>query len=150
MASVKPRSWACEKGAELVEFAIVLPLLLLVLFGIIDFGMLFHRYQVVTNAAREGARVAVLPLYSNDDVAARVNQYLVAAGFTETATVPPPVRLPVSLGGQCINVVTVSVDYPFTYSALGGIASYFGSDVFDATGLHAAASMRAELAAACP
>jgi Flp pilus assembly protein TadG len=150
MASVKRQSWTSETGAELVEFAIVLPLLLLVVFGIVDFGMLFQRYQAVTNAAREGARVAVLPLYNDADVAARVSQYLTAAGLTETATVPPPDRASVSLGGQCINVVTVSVDYPYTYSAFGGIASFFGSDAFGATGLRATASMRSELAAACP
>jgi Flp pilus assembly protein TadG len=149
MAAMKRRSWTSETGAELVEFAIVLPLLLLVLFGIIDFGMLFHRYQVVTNAAREGARVAVLPLYTDADVITRVTQYLTTAGLTETPTVPAPDRSQVSLGGQCINIVTVSVDYPYTYSALGGIASYFGGDAFGATSLHATASMRAELAAAC-
>jgi hypothetical protein len=70
--------------------------------------------------------------------------------LTETPTVPPPDRASVSLGGQCINVVTVSVDYPYTYSAFGGIASFFGSDAFGATGLRATASMRSELAAACP
>ncbi len=53
--------WACERGAELVEFAFVFPTLLLVMLGIIDFGFLFQRYEVVTNAAREGARVAILP-----------------------------------------------------------------------------------------
>jgi hypothetical protein len=152
MASVNRQSWTSETGAELVEFAIALPLLLLVLFGIVDFGMLFQRYQAVTNAAREGARVAVLPLYDDADVAARVSQYLTAAGLTETPTVPAPDRAPVPLGGsgQCINVVTVSVDYPYTYSAFGGIASFFGSDAFGATGLRATASMRSELAAACP
>ena len=50
-----------EAGAELVEFALVLPVLLLVFGGIIDFGLLLQRQQVVTNAAREGARLAVLP-----------------------------------------------------------------------------------------
>ena len=56
-----PRS---ERGAELIEFALVFPTLLLVMLGIIDFGFLFQRYEVVTNAAREGARVAILPGYS--------------------------------------------------------------------------------------
>ena len=56
-----------ERGAELVEFAIVLPLLLLVTMGIIDFGFMFQRYVVLTNAAMEGARVAVLPGYSTSD-----------------------------------------------------------------------------------
>ena len=58
------RRLACDKGAELIEFALVFPLLLLVMFGIMDFGLLFQRYETVTNAAREGARIAVLPDYA--------------------------------------------------------------------------------------
>ena len=46
-----PRS---ERGSQLIEFALVLPLLLLVVLGIMDFGLLFQRYEAVTNAAREG------------------------------------------------------------------------------------------------
>ena len=53
-----------QAGAELVEFALVLPILLLVFGGIVDFGLLLQRQQVVTNAAREGARLAVLPGYT--------------------------------------------------------------------------------------
>ena len=46
---------------------VVLPLLLLVLFGIIDFGFMFQRYVVLTNAAMEGARVGILPGYHMAD-----------------------------------------------------------------------------------
>ncbi len=53
-----------EDGAQLVEFALVLPLLLLVVLGIAEFGFIFQRYEVITNAAREGARLAVLPGYT--------------------------------------------------------------------------------------
>ena len=63
------RRLACDKGAELIEFALVFPLLLLVMVGIMDFGLLFQRYETVTNAAREGARIAVLPGYAQADVA---------------------------------------------------------------------------------
>ena len=47
-----------ERGAELIELAISLPLLLLVVFGIIDTAFLFRNYLVITNAAREGARIS--------------------------------------------------------------------------------------------
>ncbi len=53
-----------ERGQAIVELALTLPLLLLVLLGIFDFGLMFQRFEVVTNAAREGARVAVLPDYT--------------------------------------------------------------------------------------
>ncbi len=49
-----------SRGQELVEFAIVLPLLLLVVFGLLDLGRLFHALITVTNAAREGARYGVI------------------------------------------------------------------------------------------
>ena len=45
-----------ERGANLVEFAIVLPLLVLILAGLADLGRAFYNYMVITNAAREGAR----------------------------------------------------------------------------------------------
>jgi hypothetical protein len=45
-----------ENGQDLIEFAIVLPLLLLIIFGAVDLGRLFHATVAITNAAREGAR----------------------------------------------------------------------------------------------
>jgi Flp pilus assembly protein TadG len=49
-----------EKGAALVEFALVLPLLLILLFGIIEFGFFIFNKSVITNASREGARAGVV------------------------------------------------------------------------------------------
>ena len=46
-----------EGGQSLVEFALVVPIFLLVLFAIVDFGMAFHAWITVTNSAREGARL---------------------------------------------------------------------------------------------
>ena len=146
-SSHNSRAGHAERGAELIEFALVLPLMLLVLLGIIDFGLLFQRYLVVTNAAREGARVAVLPGYSDADVAARVTQFLTAGGLTESATttVGSPQYSDVG-GGQCIVMKPVTVAYPYSYSAIGSLASYFGSG-FTRSGLQATATMRSELSA---
>jgi Flp pilus assembly protein TadG len=49
-----------EGGQSLVEFTLVLPIFLLVLFAIIDFGMAFHAWITVTNSAREGARLGTV------------------------------------------------------------------------------------------
>ena len=65
------RLFRSEYGAELVEMAIVTPILLLLVFGIVDFGFMFQRYVVLTNAAVEGARVATLPGYTAADAACR-------------------------------------------------------------------------------
>src|SRR5438045_8465064 len=97
-----------DRGAEIVEFALVLPLLLLLGLGICDFGLMFQRYEVVTNAAREGARAAATGA-SNDQVVGLVGQYLVAGGLGTTATVQIQ---QVTLGAPPINAVKVSVSYP--------------------------------------
>jgi len=144
---------ANESGAELIEFALVLPLLLLVLLGIIDFGFLFQRYEVVTNAAREGARVAILPGYAEADVVARVNTYLTAGGLTGPHA-PPVITYPapISVGGYCAAVTRVTVTYPYTYSFVGGVAAYFGSTALASRSeLTATSEMRNELpAVGCP
>ena len=50
----------CQQGASAVEFALVLPLLLLLTFGIIEFGILLYDKAVITNASREGARAGIV------------------------------------------------------------------------------------------
>lgn len=53
--------WKEELAAELVEAAVVIPLLLMLLLGIFTFGRAYNTYQTITRAAREGARELVLP-----------------------------------------------------------------------------------------
>lgn len=55
-----------ERGAALVEFAIVVPLLFALLFGIIEFGTAFNDYQSIRQGARDGARQAVVKDYGSD------------------------------------------------------------------------------------
>ena len=135
-----------------MEFALTFPLLLLVCMGIIDFGLLFQRYEVLTNAAREGARVSVLPGYANADVIVRVNQFLQATSLNPasvTTTVGAAQTLAVG-GGACITVKPVTVTFTHTYSFVGGIAQYFDKNLGSKT-LTATASMRNEIpAASCP
>jgi Flp pilus assembly protein TadG len=152
MNGARRRVWACERGAELVEFALVFPTLLLVMLGIVDFGFLFQRYEVVTNAAREGARVAILPGYANADVSARVDQYLSAAGLTGTRTVTVGTPTPVTVGSQCITIRPVTVAYQHNFLFLGPILGLMGGGTLtNPRTLTATSSMRTELAAgACP
>ena len=70
------RRMRSERGVELIEFAISLPVLLFVLTAILDFGFLFQRYEVVTNAAREGARLkSNAGASTTADVQARLSEY---------------------------------------------------------------------------
>jgi hypothetical protein len=59
-------------GAAAVEFALIVPLLILLLFGITQFGLTFIRYQGVQSAAREGARIASLSQTTDSMIRARV------------------------------------------------------------------------------
>ena len=67
-----------SRGASAVEFAIVLPVLLLILFGTIEFGILLFNKQVITNASREGARFGIVsgPTRKTDaEISAVVDSY---------------------------------------------------------------------------
>jgi Flp pilus assembly protein TadG len=131
----------------LIEFALVFPLLLLVLFGILDYGLMFQRYETVTNAAREGARVAVLPGYAQADVQARVTQYLAAAGLTATPTLAYTAPQAVNIGGACVTITGVTVGYPHQFIVIGKIITLFGGAGFTSRTLTATARMRYEGAA---
>jgi Flp pilus assembly protein TadG len=72
-----------EKGQTLVEFALVIPLLLLLVFGIIEFGRVYHAQLVVTSAAREGARKATV----DDDSTYKVRDAIQNAASTLNVTV---------------------------------------------------------------
>ena len=69
------RRYRGDGGASLVEFALVLPLLALFLFGIVQFGLAYDQKQSINSAAREGARSAAIPDASvdYDAIVARVN-----------------------------------------------------------------------------
>lgn len=142
---------SCERGAELVEFALIFPTLLLVMLGIMDFGFLFQRYEVLTNAAREGARLAILPNYSNADVQTRVTSYLTASGLTDPATVQVGPSQTITVGSQCITVRPVTVTYDYEYMFVGPILSFFGGPALGTRQLRATSAMRNEIAAeSCP
>jgi Flp pilus assembly protein TadG len=148
------RRWRADSGAELVEFALTMPLLLLLVLGIIEFGFLFQQYEVVTNAAREGARIRVLPTYTQQDAINRVNDYLNKAGLTAslaTAVITGPTSAPISDVGTCITTFTVDVTYPHTVAFVGGIMSYLGGALPGTINLKAKSTMRSEgVAGSCP
>ncbi|MBI5031268.1 MAG: pilus assembly protein [Chloroflexi bacterium] len=64
-----------EHGQSLVELGLTLPLLLIILFGVVDLGRLFYAYVTVTNSAREGARVGTMnPKNTNNAIKIRAKQ----------------------------------------------------------------------------
>jgi hypothetical protein len=97
-----------ERGAAMVEMAIVLPILLLFVMGIVEFGRAWNIYQVITDAAREGARRAVV---RDGDTAAKV-------GTTETPGTVPAVVLD-RLGRAGLRTADAWSDDNFTESCVG-------------------------------
>jgi hypothetical protein len=67
-----------QNGGAVVEFALILPLLILLLFGIVEFGLLLYNKQIITNASREGARAGIVmrtTRLSDEDIKAVVDKY---------------------------------------------------------------------------
>jgi hypothetical protein len=99
-----------DRGAILAEFALVMPVLLVILFGIIEFGLAFSRSQSIASAAREAGRLASLSSTTTADVSSRVDATL----GTMTFDAPPTVT--VTPAGGCAGregeSVTVLVSAP--------------------------------------
>jgi Flp pilus assembly protein TadG len=84
MRFVPRRRLLCERGQALAEFALVLPLILFFIAGIINFGRAWNVKQAVTDAAREGARYAVIQdntIQTTDDVKAKIEERLALASI---------------------------------------------------------------------
>ena len=129
-----------EEGAAAVEFALVLPLLILILFGIIEFGLVLYRQEVITNASREGARYGIVigsPRPTTGEIEDVVNTYLTNAGLNAgNATIevtPPPVM---SSGSD----LTVRVVYPYNFLVLPN----FAASLTDTLNLSATTVMKLE------
>ena len=95
-----------ERGATLAEFALVLPLLVIILFGIIEFGIAFNRAQAVEAAAREGARLASISTSTQGDINARVAASLAGIPLQNPANVTVA---PGGCAGREGDPVTVTV-----------------------------------------
>jgi Flp pilus assembly protein TadG len=140
-----------ERGVAIIEAAITLPLLLLLSVGVFEFGRAFQHWQVLTNSAREGARVAVLPGSTDQAVRTRVQNYLTAGGVpapVAPATVGIAVnrnaQLPIGAGTAAASTVTVS--YPFQFIVLQPVAELVvsGSTVGEPLTMTASSTMRNE------
>ena len=128
----------------MIELALTLPILLVVVMGIFDFGLMFQRYEVVTNAAREGARVGVLPNYTTADAQARAQQYLTSGGLSVSATISAVVaQTTFGTPAKTVTQVTVTVACPYTYPFVGPILNLFGGSLGSVT-LQSVSTMRVE------
>jgi Flp pilus assembly protein TadG len=125
-----PRS----RAAAVVEFAVVLPLLLTILFGIIEYGWVFMVRQALQTAAREGCRVAILQTSVEPYTAVlnRVSEVMGPTGLTSY-----DVSMTHATTADPVEVVTVTIPYD-DVSLMGG---FFGTHSYDLGG---SCSMRKE------
>lgn len=108
-----------QRGAALIETAITLPIVLLVSVSIFEFGRAYQTWQVLTNAAREGARIACLPDYTDTQVTTTVTNYM-NGGRLNGASAAISVNRNVPFGATTASRVTVN--YPFQFVFLGPVA----------------------------
>ncbi len=108
-----------DRGQVLIEFALVLPMLLVLFFGIIEFGNAWRIYQLVTNTAREGAREAVLFSSTTATVNAVIDERLTGSGLDASQAT---VILGICSGDGCTgNPDSVRIDYPYQFVVLGPV-----------------------------
>jgi Flp pilus assembly protein TadG len=100
-----------EEGQSLVEFALVVPVLLLIVMGIIEFGNLLMNVNVLTGAAREGVRIAAVTDPNVDQVNSTVSNYLTSANI-QGATIT-------TAGPNANNEVVVTVQMTYTVITMG-------------------------------
>lgn len=107
------RKWN-ERGTVAAEFALLLPVLLTILFGIMEFGFIMYGREVVTNATREGARAGIIqqiPPVTAGQITTVATNYLTGTGISlasVTFTVP-------SSGGATGTPVTVNATYRYLW-----------------------------------
>lgn len=106
----------------MVEMVIVLPFLMILLFAVIEFGIAFQRWQVVTNAAREGARAAAIRVQCGGraEIEAVAHSYVAAAGIGDDVEI--------DVSDTCVprgEPVTVTVRHDFRFSVLDGLLPSF-------------------------
>jgi Flp pilus assembly protein TadG len=112
-----------QEGQAMVEFVIVAPIVLLLVFGLVQFGILFNNYVALTDAVRNGARQAAVSRSLQDPVTTTVNRVTRAAGHLKTGDLQvtvdpfdPATGTPTwAQGGD----VTVTAKYPYSINLLG-------------------------------
>ena len=121
----KPSNFRSEKGVELVEFALILPLLLLICLGVIEFGRAYYTYNILTKAVRDGARYLSTGMVTstgtvNSTTTTETKNVVVYGNTAGTGTKKIPDLLTTQVNVPAATVVsgseqyvTVSVTYPY-------------------------------------
>lgn len=107
---------AGERGQTMVEFALVAPVLLLIVFAAIQFGILYNHYVTLTDATRAGARKAVVSRLEPDPAGVAEAQVRRSAGDLDQSELDVAVT---AVAWEHAQDVTVEATYPYSVSLLG-------------------------------
>lgn len=115
-----------RSGQALVEFALVAPILLLLILGVVEFGRAWNAYQVITDAAREGARTAVVDnvVVTQDSVFAVIRDALQRAALDPDSADIEVTGWRTGRGSPA----TVSISYPYDFVFLSRLLGWLGGD----------------------
>jgi Flp pilus assembly protein TadG len=117
-----------ESGAAAVEFALVVPVLLVLLLGIIEFGRVYNAQLQLTAAARDAARVVSINAAPAQTLANARSAAIASAGSLNPAVAPSQVAVSVNPGGTSVcppgSTATVTVTYPLKF-----LTGVFGASV---------------------
>jgi len=117
-----------EKGSAGIEFALILPVLALLIFGMMECGLALYNLQLVNNASREGARAGIIagsPKPTVAEITAVVTGYLTNAAYDPSEAVVTVT----GAGGAFPNPLTVTVTYPYQFHVLAGLIQGLVGDV---------------------
>lgn len=134
-----------EAGQALVEFTMILPIFLVLMFGLVDFGRAFYTWLLVTNAAREGARVAAVQA-DTSAVDARIYDSFCSSYPSDCSL--DPAKLAITrdnIQGARGSAVSIDLTYDFEFvTPLGGMLRILGGSDLAAPTISAHSSMRLE------
>ena len=148
MRSGAKRFMRGTSGQSMVEFALILPMMLVVMFMITEFGRALFQYNLLTTATREAARqAAVSSIDTYQAVAESVAGDILTAGHIPLNTVTLAVTYDPNFNGTGVHVLSVSADKPFEWVFKGPLTMTGGAKVTKpatALNLHAQTFMHAE------
>jgi Flp pilus assembly protein TadG len=116
------RRFRNQRGAALIETAITLPIVLFICVAIFEFGRAYQTWQVLTNAAREGARVSVITGNTNQQVTDAVRNYMTSGGLPGAAAAAVNINRNEPIGAGPNTASRITVNYPFNFIVLNPVA----------------------------
>jgi Flp pilus assembly protein TadG len=138
-----------QNGGSLIEFVIIAPVLFVILFGIIEFGILIYDKAMLTNASREGARAGIVYSFPDriSDAAIRTavrnycEDHLISFDAASVLTIPITRS---GSGNAAGDTLTVTANYPFRFLVFSNVLALIGGGADDLVNLSAVTVMRLE------